>query len=64
MLTSGQIAHFETFGFLVLRQVFTTEETDVLREASLGTFLALRGGGGHIAASLSGDYRSSNETLC
>ena len=45
MLTSGQIAHFETFGFLVLRQVFTTEETDALREASLSTFQALRGGG-------------------
>ena len=45
MLTSGQIAHFEAFGFLVLRQVFTTKETDVFREASLSTFQALRGGG-------------------
>ena len=27
MLTSGQVAHFETFGFLVLRQHFTAAET-------------------------------------
>lgn len=45
MLTPGQIAHFDTFGFLVLRQLFSVEETNALREASLGTFQALRGGG-------------------
>ena len=27
MLTPGQIAHFDTFGFLVLRQLFSVEET-------------------------------------
>ena len=46
MLTSGQIAHYETFGFLVLPQLFSVEETNALREASLNTFQALRGGGG------------------
>ena len=45
MLTPGQIAHFETFGFLVLPQLFSVEETDELREASLSTFQAQRGGG-------------------
>ena len=35
MLTPGQIAHFETFGFLVLRQVFTPDEIAVMtREAN------------------------------
>ena len=45
MLTQGQIAHFETFGFLVLRQLFSMEETNALREASLRTFQEQRGGG-------------------
>ena len=45
MLTPGQIAHFETFGFLVLPQLFSVEETDALRDASLRTFQAQRGGG-------------------
>ena len=45
MLTPGQIAHFDTFGFLVLTQLFSAEETNVLREASLATFQELRGGG-------------------
>jgi len=45
MLTPGQIAHFDTFGFLVLTQPFSAEETNVLREASLATFQELRGGG-------------------
>ena len=26
MLTTGQVAHFEAFGFLVLKQVFTAQE--------------------------------------
>ena len=34
MLTSGQIAHYETFGFLILRQLFSAEESaTVKREA-------------------------------
>ena len=45
MLTSGQIAHFETFGFLVLPQLFSVEETDALCGASLSTFQEMRGGG-------------------
>ncbi len=28
MLTQDQIDHFETFGFLACRQIFTSEETD------------------------------------
>jgi len=45
MLNPGQIAYFETFGFLVLRHLFSTEETDALRDTSLRTLQALRGGG-------------------
>ena len=45
MLTQGQIAHFKAFGFLVLPQLFSMEETDALREASLSTFQDMRGGG-------------------
>ena len=44
MLTEEQVAHYETFGFLVLRQVLSEEETEALREASLSTLQALRGG--------------------
>jgi hypothetical protein len=44
MLTSDQIAHYETFGFLVLPQLFSGEETDALREASHRTLRNLRGG--------------------
>ena len=44
MLTPGQIAYFETFGFLVLRQLFSKEETDAMREASYRTLQVLRGG--------------------
>jgi hypothetical protein len=42
MLTLGQIAHSETFGFLVLRQLFTPEE---IREGieRLGNVLEQRG---------------------
>ena len=63
MLTPGQVAHFETFGFLVLRQLFSVEEANALREASLNTFQALRGRG-HIPARLSGPTPYSSETLC
>ena len=45
MLLPGQIAHFETFGFLVLPKLFSGEEIGVLREASLSTFQEMRGGG-------------------
>ena len=31
MLTPGQVAHFNTFGFLVLRQVFSQAEADALK---------------------------------
>ena len=31
MLTPGQIAHFETFGFLVLRQLFTPDEAATIK---------------------------------
>ena len=43
MLTPDQIAYFETFGFLVLPQLFSVEETDALCGASLSTLQALRG---------------------
>ncbi|MDD9949831.1 MAG: hypothetical protein OXU48_09890, partial [candidate division Zixibacteria bacterium] len=34
MLSSGQIEHFHTFGFLVIRRVFTEDEVNALiREA-------------------------------
>lgn len=31
MLTLGQIAHFETFGFLVFKQLFTQEEATIMK---------------------------------
>ena len=34
MLTIQQKQHFETFGFLVLRQLFTLQEIDVIRRES------------------------------
>ena len=35
MLTTGQVAHFEAFGFLVLRQVLRRDEiATILREAA------------------------------
>ena len=45
MLTPEQIAYYETFGFLVLPQLFSKDETDALREASNRTMRKLRGGG-------------------
>ena len=38
MLTIQQKQHFETFGFLVLRQLFAPQEIDVIRRES-GTVL-------------------------
>ena len=31
MLTFGQITHFETFGFLVLKHLFTQEEATIMK---------------------------------
>ena len=45
MLTPGQIAHFETFGFLVLRQVFNAKEVAVMRRESDEIFAEERNGG-------------------
>ena len=44
MLTAGQIAHFRTFGFLVLRQLFTPEEMSVVKRESDEIFDEVRGG--------------------
>ena len=44
MLTTGQIAHFETFGFLVLRQLFTPEEAMIMKRESDEIFEEVRGG--------------------
>ena len=44
MLTSEQIAHYETFGFLVLRQLFTPEEAAIMREEAEEIFTEDRGG--------------------
>ena len=43
MLTPGQIAHFETFGFLVLRQLFTPEEAAIMKRESIEIFDEVRG---------------------
>ena len=43
MLTPGQIAHFDTFGFLVLRGLFSAGDMDEIRNESLSTMSALRG---------------------
>ena len=45
MLTSGQIAHFETFGFVILRQVFNAEEVAIMRRESDEIFAEDRNGG-------------------
>ena len=42
MLTPGQIAHFETFGFLVLRQLFTSEEATRMRDEAEDIFEEFR----------------------
>jgi hypothetical protein len=34
MLTKGQLAHFDTFGFLVLRQAFSPAEMKACTEAA------------------------------
>ena len=42
MLTEEQISHFNTFGYVVLREVFSVNEIDKLREVSLSTMKSLR----------------------
>ena len=44
MLTLGQIAHFHTFGFLVLRQLFSAEEMRIIKMESDTIFDEVRGG--------------------
>ena len=44
MLTPGQIDHFETFGFLVLRQLFTPDEMSIMRREAEEIFEEDRGG--------------------
>jgi len=44
MLTDGQVAHFKTFGFLVLRHLFTPEEMDIIKQESDEIFQEARGG--------------------
>ena len=45
MLTPGQIAYFETFGFVILRQVFNAEEVAIMRRESDEIFAEDRNGG-------------------
>ena len=45
MLTPGQIAHFETFGFVILRQVFTAEEVTIINREVDEIFAEDRDGG-------------------
>jgi hypothetical protein len=45
MLTKEQIAHFQTFGFLVLRQLFTAEEAVLMKREAEEIFAEERGGG-------------------
>ena len=44
MLTEGQVAHFKTFGFLVLRQLFTPDEMAIIKRESDEIFEESRGG--------------------
>ena len=44
MLTQGQIAHFETFGFLVLKSLFTPQEMAIIKRESDEIFDELREG--------------------
>ena len=44
MLTRGQIAHFDTFGFLVLRQLFTPGEISIIKREADEIFDEKRGG--------------------
>ena len=44
MITAEQKAHFETFGFLVLKQLFTPEEAAIMKRESDEIFEEVRGG--------------------
>ena len=44
MLTQEQIAHYDTFGFLVLKGLFSADEIDEFRSVSLSVMSDLRGG--------------------
>ena len=44
MLTPGQIGHFETFGFVILRQVFNAEEVSIIKRESDEIFADDRNG--------------------
>ena len=44
MLTAEQVAHFETFGFLVLRQVFSAQEVATIHKETDDIFDEARGG--------------------
>lgn len=44
MITAEQIAHYETFGFLILRQLFTPEEATIMREEADDIFAEDRDG--------------------
>jgi len=45
LLTDGQIAHFQTFGFLVIRDLFSPEEVATIRRECDEIFAEARGGG-------------------
>ena len=45
MLSDQQIAHFETFGFLLLPRLFSSEEIDEIRSAADALWREERGGG-------------------
>ena len=50
MLTKEQIAHYDTFGFLMLRGVFSESEIAIIRSASLRTMRDLQGKDSYITA--------------
>ena len=45
MLTPGQVAHFETFGFVILRHVFDAAEVSIIRREADEIFAEDRNGG-------------------
>ena len=44
MLTPGQVAHFQAFGFLVLRNVFTPEDMNTIEREANEIMEEVRGG--------------------
>ena len=44
MLTPGQIVHFESFGFVILKQVFNAEEVSIIKRESDEIFAEDRNG--------------------